>query len=227
MLYLLFFAMVVALVAALIVLPVATAPLVPWWGTLLIIVGELVFLRYALFKILGAIFGIFTWVGIRVGVRGMRGAKVDIHSVRVVPRPGPDEIVRSESGSVDEEPGETDAAPEPDAPGTRYVKVDCTVTPSPKVQASNWPVKHYDAGAFKISSQGFAWPSFPPKDDETRTGDIVAAAVLDGETPTPIAPDKQLLGSQRLSLTFKCPATLKGRAKLKFIVLPLASLDVP
>jgi hypothetical protein len=223
MLYLLFFAMLIAFVGALIALPALMAPLVPWWGVVLIVVGELVVLRYTFFRILGFIFGVFVWAGLRVGVRGMRGARVDVHSIRVVPPPGPEEVVRRESGSVDHAEGES----EPDAPGTRYVRVDCTVSPSPKVQASNWPVKHYDAGSFKLSSQGFAWPSFPPKDDETRTGEVVAAALLDGEAATPIASDKQLLGSQRLRLTFKCPETLKGPAKLKFVILPLATLDVP
>ena len=228
MLYLLFLLMVILFFAVLIALPIATAPSVPWWGTVLIVVGELVFLRYALFKILGLMFGLFVWVGLRMGVRGMRGARVDIHSVNVVPRPGPEAMVRPESGSVDETPEEADAAAaEPDPPGTRYVKVECTVTPSPKVQASNWPVKHYDAGSFKISSEGFAWPTFPPKDDETRTGELVAAAVVDDGSTTPVAPDQQLVGSQRLALTFRCPETLRGRAKLKFIVLPLAALDVP
>jgi hypothetical protein len=225
MLYLLFFAMLIGFVGALIALPAFLAPLVPWWGVVLIVVGELVALRYTFFRILGLMFGVFVWAGLRVGVRGMRGAKVEVHSIKVVPRPGPDEVVRRESGSVDHAEGEGDA--EPDAPGTRYVRVECTVTPSPKVQASNWPVKHYDPGSFKLSSQRFDWPSFPPKDDETRTGDVVAAAVLDGEVATPIASDEQLLGSQRLALTFKCPQTLKGPAKLKFVILPLATLDVP
>ena len=227
MLHLFFMMMLIGFIVALIALPVFTASLVPWWGTLLIILGELVFLRYTLFKILGLMFGIFTWVGIRIGVSGMRGAKVDVHSVRVVPPPGPDEVVRSESGSVDLDPEAEDEPPEPDPAGTRFVRVECTVTPSPKVAASNWPAKHYDAGSFTISSQGFAWPKFPPEDDPTRTGVLAAAATVDGETVTPIAADQQILGSQRLALTFKCPPTLKGPAKLKFIVLPLATLDVP
>jgi hypothetical protein len=223
MLYLLFFAMLVGFVGALIALPALLAPLVPWWGVVLIVLGELVFLRYTFLRILGFMFGVFVWAGLRVGVRGMRGARVEVHAIRVVPPPGPDEVVRRESGSVDHAEGEA----EPDAPGTRYVRVECTVTPSPKVQAGNWPVKHYDAGSFKLSSQRFAWPSFPPTDDETRTGEVVAATVLDGATATPVASDKQLLGSQRLALTFKCPPTLKGPAKLKFVILPLATLEVP
>jgi len=227
MLHLFFMMMLIGFIVALIALPVFTASLVPWWGTLLIILGELVFLRYTLFKILGLMFGIFTWVGIRIGVSGMRGAKVDVHSVRVVPPPGPDEVVRSESGSVDLDPEAEDEPPEPDPAGTRFVRVECTVTPPPMVAASNWPAKHYDAGSFTISSQGFAWPKFPPEDDPTRTGVLAAAATVDGETVTPIAADQQILGSQRLALTFKCPPTLKGPAKLKFIVLPLATLDVP
>ena len=232
MLHLLFMVMLIGFITALVALPVLTARLVPWWGTVLIIFGELVFLRYALFRILGLMFGIFTWVGLRVGVRGMRGAKVEVHSVEVVPPPGPEQFVRSESGSVDEDPDEDegedpDDAPEPDAPGTRFVKVDCTITPSPKVQASDWPVKHYDAGSFTISSEGFAWPRFPPADDETRTGQLVAAAVVEGGKPRPIAPDEQLLGSQRLEMIFKCPPTLKGPAKLKFVILPLAAVNVP
>ena len=251
MLHLLFMGMLVGFIAALVALPVLTARLVPWWGTMLIIFGELVFLRYALFKILGLMFGIFTSVGLRMGVRGMRGARVDVHSVRVVPPPTPDQIVKSESGSVDEDPDEDpdesgsvdedpddaagddadddddDDASEPDAPGTRFVKVDCTVTPSPKMEASDWPVKHYDAGSFTLSSEGFAWPKFPPDDDATRTGVLAAAAVVEGGTARPIAPDEQLLGSQRLELIFKCPPTLRGPAKLKFIVLPLATVEVP
>jgi hypothetical protein len=227
MLHLFFMMMLIGFIAGLIALPVMTAPLVPWWGTLLIILGELVFLRYTLFKILGLMFGIFTWVGIRIGVSGMRGARVDIHSVKVVPPPGPEQVVRPESGSVDLDPDEEDEAREPDPAGTRFVRVECTVTPSPKLATSNWPAKHYDAGSFTISSQRFVWPKFPPEDDPTRTGVLAAAALMDGETVTPIAADKQVLGSQRLALTFKCPPSLKGPAKLKFIVLPLATVDVP
>jgi len=235
MLYTFFFLMLGAFVAALIVLPLATAPYVPWWGTILIVAAELVFLRYALFRILGLMFAAFVSVGLRVGVQGMRGAKVDIHSLTVVPRPGPEMIVRPESGSVDDDVDDVDededaeekAAAEREAAEMRYVKLDCTVSPSAKAEASNWPVKHYDAGSFKLSSEGFAWPSFPPKDDETRTGEIVAAALVDGANTTPVALDKQLLGRQRLSLIFKCPPTLRGSAKLKFIVLTLARVEVP
>src|SRR5688572_4753833 len=147
MLHLLFMVMLVGFIAALVALPVLTAQLVPWWGTVLIIVGELVFLRYTLFRVLGLMFGIFTWVGLRVGVRGMRGASVVVHSVEVVPPPAPEQVVKPESGSVDEDPDEDedpDDAPEPDPAGTRFVRVDCTVTPSPKVEASNWPVNHCD-----------------------------------------------------------------------------------
>ncbi len=226
MLHLFFLAMLVGFLAALITLPVATAPYVPWWGTLLIILGELVLLRYTFFKILGLMFGMFVSVGLRLGTRGMRDARVDVHSIAVVPPPGPEAIVKRESGSVDEDEDD-EAAPEADAPGTRYVKLDCTVTPSPTLRASSSPVNHYEPGAFKLSSEGFAWPSFPPTDDETRTGELVAAALVDGESAGPIPPDRQLVGSQRLALTFKCPPTLRGRAKLKFLVLTLASVDVP
>src|SRR4051812_25037492 len=84
MLYLLFFAMLIGFVGALIALPAFLAPLVPWWGVVLIVVGELVVLRYTFFRILGLMFGVFVWAGLRVGVRGMRGAKVEVHSIKVV-----------------------------------------------------------------------------------------------------------------------------------------------
>jgi len=58
MLHLFFMMMLIGFIVALIALPVFTASLVPWWGTLLIILGELVLLRYTLFKILGLMFGI-------------------------------------------------------------------------------------------------------------------------------------------------------------------------
>src|SRR5687768_14840815 len=103
MLHLFFLMLLFAFLAALITLPVATAPYVPWWGTLLILLAELVFLRYTLFKILGFMFAMFVSVGLRIGVRGMRGARVDVHSLTVVPPPGPEAIIKRESGSVDED----------------------------------------------------------------------------------------------------------------------------
>jgi hypothetical protein len=220
MLYLLFFAMVIAFVAALIALPAVIAPLVPWWGVVLVVLGEIVLLRYTLFRIMGFFFGVFVWAGLRMGIRIVRGTKVEVHSVTAVPRPGPEELVRRQSGSVDEEEVEA----EPDAPGTRYVRVECTVTPSPRMEAAKWPI---EPGTFKISSQGFAWPSMPPKDDKSRTGEPVAAAVVDGAVCRPVALDEHLLGRPRLALTFKCPPTLRGRAKLKYLILPLATVEVP
>jgi hypothetical protein len=224
MLYLLFFAMLIAFVGALIALPALMAPLVPWWGVVLIVVGELVVLRYTLFRILGFFFGVFVWAGLRVGIRVVRGTKVDVHSVTVVPRPVPEQIIRRKSGSVDEDGSESGTEGAADAPGTRYVRVECTVTPSPRMEAAKWPI---EPGTFKISSEGFRWPSMPPKEDETRTGEPVAAAVLDEAGARPLAPDEHLLGRQRLALTFKCPPTLRGRAKLKYLILPLAMVDVP
>ncbi len=224
--YLFFFVMVIIFVSALITLPVIASHYVPWWGTVAIIVAELIFLRYALFKILGLMFGIFVSVGLRIGTQGMRGATVNIHSINVVPPPDPlpPELAESQSGSIDDDP---DEAPEPDAPGTRYIVVDCTVTPSRKSETSDWPVKHYDAGSFALSAQTFIWPSFPPKEDDSRTGRIVAANRIENGASSRITLDTRLLGSQRLQLTFKCPPTLQGRARLKFIVLKLADVELP
>jgi hypothetical protein len=220
MLYLLFFAMVIAFVAVLIAVPAVLAPLVPWWGVVLVVLAEIVLLRYTLFRILGFFFGVFVWAGLRMGVRIVWGTKVDVHSVTVVPRPSPVEVARPRSGSVDEDEGEA----EPDVPGTRYVRVECTVTPSPRMEAAKWPI---EPGTFKISSEGWRWPSMPPKEDERRTGEPVAAAVVEGAAARPLAPDERLLGQRRLALTFRCPPTLRGPAKLKYLVLPLAALDVP
>jgi hypothetical protein len=88
-------------------------------------------------------------------------------------------------------------------------------------------VDHYDAGSFKLSSQRFAWPKFPPEDDAMRTGEIVAAATIEGDAVTPIPLDRQLVGRQRLAMYFKCPPTLRGTTGLKFVILRLATLELP
>ena len=59
MLYLLFFAMVIAFAVALIAVPAVLAAFVPWWGVVLIVVGEIALLRYTLFRVLGFFFGVF------------------------------------------------------------------------------------------------------------------------------------------------------------------------
>ncbi|HEX4796614.1 MAG TPA: hypothetical protein VH370_22675 [Humisphaera sp.] len=51
--YALFFLMGLGVVVALFVIPAVAAAFVPWWGTLLIILAELVFLRYTFLRILG------------------------------------------------------------------------------------------------------------------------------------------------------------------------------
>jgi hypothetical protein len=112
----------------------------------------------------------------------------------------------------------------PDREGIRYVKVDCTITPAPNAVGV---VRHFEAGGFKLSSEGLALPKFPPEDDVARTGPVFAAAVVKDGASTPVPLDEQLVGSQRLELVFRCPPTLKGKVKLKFIVLKLADIVAP
>lgn len=221
--YALFFMMGLAVLAALIVIPIVTAPFVPWWGTLLIIFGELIFLRYTLFRILGMMFAVFVSVGLRLGTMSMRGAKVAVHGVMIVPKPELALAPKLNTGSVDLEEHEAGVL-EPDAEGTRYVKLDCTIAPAANAAG---PVRHFEAGGFKLSSEGFALPKFPPTDDAAKTGEVFCAAVVKDGVSTPVPLDEQLVGSQRLELVFKCPATLTGRVKLKFIVLKLAEIVVP
>lgn len=224
MLYGLFFLMILAFAAAFLIVPAIAAAHLPWWGTALVVVAELIVLRYTLFRFLGFCFATFVWVGLRLGTAGMRGTTVVVHAVDVVPPPEPGAIARRESGSVDEEPDET---LELDPPGTRSVRVELTVTPPARLETSNWPIKHYDAGSFHLTSQRFAWPTFPPAEDASRTAHLAAAAVVDEGIATPIAADAQLRGRQRLALTFKVPPTLRGRASLTFVVLKLAEVALP
>jgi hypothetical protein len=185
--------------------------------------AELVVLRYTLFKILGMMFAIFVSVGLRLGTMNMRGAKVQVHGVNVVPKPELALVPKPNTGSVDLEEHEA-AVLAPDAEGTRYVKVDCTITPAAN---AGGPVRHFEAGGFKLSSAGLALPKFPPTDDPAKTGTVFAAATVKDGVATPVPLDEHLLGSQRVELVFRCPSTLKGTAKLMFIVVKLAEIDVP
>lgn len=221
--YALFFLMGLAVLVALVAVPVVAAGFVPWWGTVLVILAELVFLRYTLFRILGMMFAIFVSVGLRLGTMNMRGAKVEVHGVKVVPKPELAAVPKPNSGSVDLEEHEASVL-EPDGEGTRYVQVDCTITPAANAAG---PVRHFDAGGFKLSSEGLALPKFPPTDDVAKTGQVFAAAVVKDVVSTPVPLDEPLVGSQRLELVFKCPPTLKGKVRVKYIVLKLAEIAIP
>jgi hypothetical protein len=221
--YALFFLMGLAVLAALIVVPCIAAAFLPWWGTLLVVLGELVFLRYTLFRIVGMMFAIFVSVGLRLGTMNMRRARVDVHGISIVPKPDLSLVPKPNTGSVDLEEHEA-AVLEPDAEGTRYVKLDCTITPAANAAG---PVRHFEAGGFKLSSEGLALPKFPPTDDPTKTGEVFAAALVKDGVSIPIPLDEQLVGSQRLDLVFKCPPTLTGKVKLKFMVIKLAEVVVP
>src|SRR3954447_20760231 len=112
--YALFFLMGLAVLAALIAIPVVAAVFLPWWGTVLVVFGELVFLRYTLFRILGMMFAIFVGVGLRLGTMNMRRAKVEVCGVTVVPKPGLAFVPKPNTGSVDLEEHEA-AVLQPDA----------------------------------------------------------------------------------------------------------------
>ena len=221
--YALFFLMGCAVIAAFIAVPAVTAAFAPWWAVVLVLLAELVVLRYTAFRILGMMFAVFVSVGLRLGTLNMRGAKVQVFGLSVVPKPARSATPKPRTGSVDLD--EHEAALLADDPaGTRYVKLDCTITPA---AGAGGPVRHYEPAAFELSSEGFAVPKFPPTDDPAKTGELFAAAVVTDGVPTPIPPDEHLVGSQRVELVFRCPATLVGQARLKFLVRRLADVIVP
>jgi hypothetical protein len=221
--YTLFFLMGIGVMVALVAIPCISAGFLPWWAVCLIVVAEAVFLRYTFFRILGMMFAIFTSVGLRLGTMNMRRAGVEVHGVSVVPKPELSAVPKPNTGSVDLEEHEA-AVLKADAEGTRYVRVDCTITPAADAVG---PVRHFEAGGFVLSSEGLALPKFPPEDDPEKTGEVFAAALVEDGVAKPVPLDEQLDGSRRLELIFRCPATLRGRVKLKFLVHKLGEVVVP
>lgn len=179
--------------ALVIAIPIVASRLLPWWGTLLVLlveVGLIVVLGPQLIR-----WGV-TQVAMGVLVRKSRvlqGAGVEIHEVKAVDRP-------------------EDAAPqgEPLEEHLRYVQAECTITPRPGASE----MQFYEPGELLLVAYD-APVSEEEHPEEGEAGTVAEVWVVDDAGGVQRDPGK-VSGEARLRIVFACPARLSGRVKFRY-----------
>ncbi len=211
-----------------IAIPVVAAQFLPWWGTLLVIVGEaglLIFgtprlIRFGAKRLAKRLFEAKSIV--------LRGAEVLVHDVQEVPKPESDPMYENhEPDGEDDDPDWQAYEAEREAQAARYVMVDCTITP----RNATGVIQHWDPSDLQLcpygKKTGFDWnQAEDDSTDDEDEGHIVEMTSVSADGDEADADDK-FQGPQRLRLVFACPADLIGRAKLRYYFVSIGDLQLP
>jgi hypothetical protein len=133
-------------VAVIVAIPIVAGLYLPWWGTVLVIIAEIVALRLAVPRLLALALRRFGMRLLDTKSRVLRDASVRI--LRVEPYDGPSFRRTRELQSPedeDEEVFEAEATPPPTFAG-RHVMVEFTLTPRP----GGGPMSHWDPSDLRI-----------------------------------------------------------------------------
>lgn len=207
-----------AVVVLAIGLPVVASQFLPWWGTLIFVLVEGVVLVKGIPKLLGAAVGGVAKRLFETKSVVLRDATVTLHDVREVSRPAgaaADREVENDEEDWDDEEDGPEAA--------RYIEIDCTVIPAPPIG----PMQHWDP--FELQLCPFDKPTAFNADDDGDENDEASVHdvhALDDDGHA-VEIDGKLTGSHRLRLVFACPATLQGRAKLRYYFESLGDIALP
>lgn len=224
--------LVVAVLAIFIAIPVVASRYIPWYATLLLIVAEVALLIFVVPKL-----GKWIFKRALTGMLGMkskvlRNATVEVHSLEKVPKPlrrvepsqaPTDEIQTPEgtvvTGSPTEEANDDDD--EKDKPGTRYVRVDCTITPG----KTAGPMQLYEPDDIVLVSwdKKVSLRSMEDEDDSNEAAAVEMKIV--GEDPD--NDSGKYGGPQRIEFVFRCPPELKSRAKFRYYFETFGDLQIP
>ena len=211
-------------------IPLLAGQYLPWWGTLLVVVGEIALLVLAGPKL-------FTYAVKRFAIglfmtksKVLRGATVVVHRVEpaearqpsVENADAPADVAETSDAEQDEddEPGEDDESR--DGP-RRYVLVDFTVTPQPGQSR----MQFYDPSELmlvpfdlKVSPD----PDSEPDDANSASVDRLTLVNPDG---TEVTDFDKLTGPAHLRIVFACPPPLSGRVKFRYYFETFGDLTLP
>ncbi|MEO0964307.1 MAG: hypothetical protein AAFY08_04235 [Planctomycetota bacterium] len=218
------------IVVLLIAIPVIAAQFLPWWAVLLIVMVLAAVLIFGLPKLIGYGFKRF-FVGLFEGKsRVLRGAEVTVHEVAEVPRPASlDAEEREDVPGEDGEGFDTEVADD-DEP-VRYVMIDCTITPKPSAgKFQHWEPSELQLCPYDKSTK----LDLSGEDDPTDAGDeghvVECSSVGDAQSVEDEEGDDaygKYHGPMRLRMVFGCPASLRGRAKLRYYFEGIGDIRLP
>lgn len=227
------------LVLILLILPPAVASrFVPWWGVLLIVLGEAVLLVVAGPKLIGWGFKRFVLGMMGMKSRVLRGAHVEIHDVRRTDRPSaaqrfvdadetpplaptdgePPEAAESDDlpaphAAVDDDPSEADRV---------YWQIEFTLRP----KSGESQMRYFDADDLMIVPFDARVSLDEDPTDGDNAGDAHQVFVQDGSAWH--SPEGKLPGvEQRMRVIFRCPQTLRGRVKFRYYFETFGEATLP
>jgi hypothetical protein len=227
----------------LIAIPAVAGQYLPWWGTLLVVLGELAVLVLAGPKLVKwGIVG-FAKKMFMTKSQVLRGATLVVHDCREVPKPVAEEDpefaaaerearekVEAIAGPQDAESDAEDADDEDDEeepeekPPARYVLVEFTLTPT----ATGGRMQHWDPDDLRLIPHGKK-PASIDDDNKSDDSDEAHAHTMhliadDGSATDDIG---KIVGPARLRAVFGCPEVLRGAAKLRYYFEDIGRVELP
>jgi hypothetical protein len=232
-------------------IPAIAAQYLPWWGTVLVLIGEVIVLVKGVPKLLGYWIKRFALGLFTTKSRVLKGATVQVHEVRPTTRPArrrklgaagiSEDSQRTEvtaaDGTVvttpvvrDDEEGDDnndddesgEESEEEESKNDRFVLVDCTITP---VSGSSKMELYEPSELLLVPIDA----KIDLTEDPTSNGISASAhdlTLIDTAGAETKDFDK-ISGPAHLRITFRCPETLKGRVKFRYYFETFGDLALP
>ena len=202
---------ILILLIVIVAVPIAAGQILPWWGTLLVLLVEVVLLasmgpRLIAFVIKYYLLGLF-----KTKSSVLRGAQVEIHAVKHTEKP---------ARQTGEDRQDTDE--EEDKGPTRHVMVDCTIRPKAGVSA----MQFYDPAELML----VPFDAVPSMNENSATEELSTCVIrlrqVNDAGEESEVPEK-LTGMARLRITFAVPSEFSGRAKMRYYFEEFGDLVLP
>jgi hypothetical protein len=228
------------IVVLLFAIPAIAARYLPWWGVIMVILGEIFVFANLVPKLLK--YGVKR-IAMRLFLsksRVLKSAKVQVHEVRLTIAPvrrrqiEPDDANQSRTevtaadGTVVTTPvpsadaSTAAAADEPESPNNRYVLIDFTLTPV----SGTSKMQFYDPSELLLVPYN---AKITLAEDPTADGLSASAhdLTLVDESGAEIKDFDKLTGPSHLRITFQCPDSLNGRVKFRYYFEAFGDLALP
>lgn len=203
-----------------------SAAYLPWWGTLLVVIGlgaTLCFVIPLLIK-----FGLTRFAKglFETKSRVLRGARVDVHSIRWTEKP---ELI--DEYADDDEPADDaflDEVSDEVAENLRYVLIEATIQPKP----GQSQMAYYDPSEIllvpfdKQTAMSMLEQEDEVEGEEAMEGVIASVALVRDDNVFTTDFDK-LTDVNRLRFVFAVPQGLTGRVKFQYYFESLGDIQLP
>jgi hypothetical protein len=223
------------LVLLLIGIPAVSARYMPWWGTVLVVLGEGLLLLFLGPKLAGFAIRRFALGVFMTKSKVLRDATVSVHRVEPTERPArraadddDDDGNEGEDDEDDTEPDEEESEPDDedddaDDKPVHYVLVDFTLTPKPGLSV----MQFYDPSELMLApfDHKVTFEEDPTDDDAGLAS--VERLWLVNESGAETEDFDKITGPAHLRVVFECPQTLTGRAKFRYYFETFGEMTLP